>query len=142
MNSQIPVSTIMTKEVHTVSPDDSLEEIKVIFDRGQYYHLPVVEQEKVIGIISRTDYFRLQDSFTLFKIPEAKASNERIFHSLLVRDVMSKPVMTIGPDHSLEQAVEKFRSRQFHCLPVVDEAGALLGIVTVMDLLHYAYDNA
>ena len=59
--------------------------------------------------------------------------------SLLVKEVMSKQVATLGPEDTLELAAGFFRENMFHALPVVDEDNMLIGIVTTYDLLNYAY---
>ena len=56
----IPISLVMTRDVTSVRPDTNLEEArKVILDR-HYRRLPVVEGEKVIGVLSRRDILRVR----------------------------------------------------------------------------------
>ncbi len=132
----------MSTGVETVSPDDRMEEISGNFESGGHFHFPVCDKEdgSVVGVISRTDYLRLQHSMTEFGTEEARLSNARLLHSMLVRDIMTHPAVTISPDLSLKEAAAQFRNRNFHCFPVVED-GRLLGMITVMDLLHYAYDE-
>ena len=142
MNANTRISEIMTRQVDTVSPTDRMEEISARFDGGGHYHFPVIDDDsgEIVGIVSRTDYLRLQHSLTKFKTPEAEQSNARLLHSMLVEDVMTAPVETIAPDATLKEAADHFRNKNYHCFPVV-ENGKLVGIITVMDLLHHAYDS-
>lgn len=57
------------------------------------------------------------------------------FLDYLVEDVMTAPAVTIGPETSLAQAQELFQERGFNALPVVDDAGRLLGVVSKLDVL-------
>lgn len=57
---------------------------------------------------------------------------------MLVRDRMTSPAITILPDAPFQEALELMRNHHFRRLPVVNEAGALVGIVSERDLLHAA----
>ncbi|MBL1259020.1 MAG: CBS domain-containing protein [Thiotrichaceae bacterium] len=56
---------------------------------------------------------------------------------LLARQIMASPVMTLRPETSVDEAMQLFQLRKFSHLPVVDEAGGLIGIVSDRDLLRY-----
>ncbi|TXB66325.1 CBS domain-containing protein [Phaeodactylibacter luteus] len=134
----ITVAQIMSTPVITVSPSDTMDEVQAIFRKNNIHHIPVVEQEKVVGIISQSDYLRLQHGFTLFKTRHSETYNDAIMRSLLVGEVMTRQVATLAPDDSLEMAAGFFRENLFHALPVVDK-GRLIGILTTYDMLTYAY---
>lgn len=55
MNILAPISSIMTTEVITVAPKDKLQIVQDIFDDYRIHHLPVLDEEKVVGILSKTD---------------------------------------------------------------------------------------
>lgn len=57
------------------------------------------------------------------------------FLDYLVEDVMTAPALTIGPETRLAEAQALFEERGFNALPVVDDTGALLGVVTKLDVL-------
>jgi acetoin utilization protein AcuB len=94
---------------------------------------------KVIGIISKTDFHKLEHGFTLFRSKESQAYNDAIMRSLLANDVMTKQVVTLLPEESIMVAVDIFKENLFHAIPVVDKHHKLLGILTTYDLLTYAY---
>jgi acetoin utilization protein AcuB len=54
---------------------------------------------------------------------------------------MTKQVAKLKTEDSLEMAVGFFRENLFHALPVVNDEGELVGIVTTYDLLNYAYSE-
>jgi CBS domain-containing protein len=134
------VGQIMSTPVITVSPDDPMTKVKEIFRVNNIHHIPVVDADKVVGIISESDYLRLLHGFTLFKTEKSETYNDAILRSLLTGEVMTKQVATLAPDDSLLMAVGFFRENLFHALPVVSD-GSLVGIVTTFDLLTFAYSE-
>lgn len=141
IDKTISVDKIMTTEVITIEPEDTMDKVKKVFDRHNIHHIPIVEEAKVVGIISKTDYLKLLHGFTLFKTQKSDNYNDAIMRSLLVREVMTKQVAKLNPDDSIETAAGFFRENLFHALPVVNKAGRLVGIVTTYDLLNYAYNE-
>jgi len=137
---QSPVSSLIAKEVFSVAPTTLLREAVELMDAKDINHLPVCEDERVIGMLSRFDLNRLQHSFTVFGTQESLSYNEKILDQLVARDVMTKGVKTIEPTTSIQAAAAVFKANDFHSLVVVGADGVSLhGILTVMDLVHYAY---
>ncbi len=140
MNKYAKLKEIMTEQVITVKPSDTMTKVDEIFKMHPIHHLPVVNDEsKVVGIISKSDYFKMQHGLTLFHTAKSEAYNEALFHSILVEDVMTKQVATLHPDDTVATAADYFRENLFHAIPIVDEHKRLLGIVTTYDLLNYAF---
>lgn len=134
------IKEVMTADVISIKSTDTMNMVSVIFNSNEIHHLPVIDQEeKVIGIISKTDYHKIQHGFTLFKSKESKAYNEAIMRSLLAKDVMTKQVVTLTPDSELSVAIDIFKENLFHAIPVVDEQNKLAGILTTYDLINFAY---
>ncbi len=131
---------VMTTDVITVHVNETMDRVSLIFNSREIHHIPVVDSEgKVVGIISKTDYHKLEHGFTLFKSKESQAYNEAIMRSLLASDVMTKQVVTLLPTDNLSVAVDIFRENLFHAIPVVDDKQKLVGILTTYDLLNYAF---
>lgn len=141
IDKTISVGKIMTTKVIALHPEDTMDKVKNIFERNTIHHIPIVDHGRVVGIISKTDYLKLLHGFTLFKTTKSESYNAAILRSLLVREVMTKQVAKLNPDDSLETAVGFFRENLFHALPVVNDEGELVGIVTTYDLLNYAYSE-
>ena len=132
------VAQIMSTPVITVGPNDTMSDVQDIFRKNNIHHIPVVDDGKVVGIISKSDYYRLLHGFTLFKTQKSEQYNDAIMRSLLAGEAMTRQVATLAPGDSLEMAVGFFRENLFHALPVVDK-GRLIGILTTFDLLTHAY---
>lgn len=115
------VRNVMHKDVVTVRPNLSLREASKIMSKFGIGSLVVVEDENLVGIITSTDIIKA--------VAEGKDVDQT-----LVNEVMSKDVITVDPDESLEEAVEKMMEKNIKRLPVV-EGGKLVGIITASDII-------
>ena len=131
----------MTREVLTLFGDSSMKDAADIFETNDLHHIPIVSKNnKVKGILSKVEYHKLLHGFTFFKAKIAQKFNEDVFNSVSAADVMTKPVATLYPDSTLEEAMAYFRENLFHAAPVVNrQTKQLEGIITTFDLLNYAY---
>lgn len=142
MDKSTTVGQIMTTKVICVRPDETMDKVQDIFRKNNIHHIPVVDEGKVKGIISKGDYLKLLHGFTLFKTQKSEEYNNAILRSLLAREVMTRQVAVLNPDDTLELAAGYFRENLFHALPIVDEGGGLIGIVTTYDLLNFAFSES
>jgi CBS domain-containing protein len=131
----------MTKTVITVGPNDSMDKVHQIFEERNIHHIPVVENNKVLGMISKSDYFQLLHGFTLFKVAKSNAYNQAILRSLLAGEVMTKQLATLRPEDPIRLAADYFRENLFHAIPIVNQDGNLVGIITTYDLINYAFQD-
>lgn len=113
------VKDYMTLNPRTVNPDDSALEIAEKMKTLNYRQFPVVEDGKLVGIITETD---LNDA-----IKENKDTQ--------VKEVMVTDPLTLMEDASIENASDIIRIKNFNALPVVSETNELLGLLTVTDIL-------
>jgi acetoin utilization protein AcuB len=140
-----PVSEIMTKKLFTVLPTDSLKMVKEIFEKHNIHHIPVVRHLDIVGIISKTDFYKAQHD-PRFENPNVAAKeNQKLFENFKAEDLMTKKVVKIEPIDKIGTAVEIFLENYFHALPIVNDEGELEGIVSSYDVLkmffHEAYPN-
>ena len=134
MNLLAPVSDIMIKDVITVKPDNSLDSVREIFEKHNIHHIPVVDGETLVGMISKSDYlFFSKDFGSNFYdkyIEEIRRKNYD------VKEVMTTKLARLESDDRINVALEVFRVNRFHALPVV-ENDKLVGIVTTFDIIDY-----
>ena len=118
--------SIMTKEVVTIGPEDSLDRVKELLFEKHFHHIPVVDGTKLVGIVTSWDLMK---------------SNRKLEDpgNLKVKDVMTTKVATLGPNELIGAAAMIFLKHLFHGLPIVDDAGNLVGIVTTHDVLKYEF---
>ncbi len=133
MNLQDLVSTIMTKNIYTLDPADKLKQAKELMDTYAIHHIPVLEEQKLVGIISKSDllyYLKAVDNEA-----NEKYLNEIRLKNYTVGEVMSKKAITIDADDAIEYALEIFSDNLFHAIPVMHK-GKLVGMVTPYDVIH------
>jgi CBS domain-containing protein len=140
MLNDTTVSDIMSRHLITVSPNTTLDQVNAIFDRYEFHHLPVVDGEQLVGILSRHDLEKVSHCEGLFTQSKDVAYNNRLLKSLLAEEVMTRQVVTLMPSDSVGWAANLFTKNQFHALPVL-EKGNLVGLVTTYDLIEYAYSG-
>lgn len=124
----------MSPDPVTVEPSTSLREARRLLRYYGVRHLPVVERERVVGMLSDRDV-RIDDG-ALDLIAAASAEpGEVTGASREVRLVMSSPVHVIGPEESVEAAARAMLSWRVSALPVVNGDDRLLGLITTTDCL-------
>lgn len=138
MNPNTPISSIMSTDLVTVSPNAALAEVSRLFEENNFHHLPVLEDSKLIGIISKQDF--LQASHVLSYSWKGEANVDTKFHIFHARDIMTEYPMHLDPDDTVGLAADIFMSNKFHALPIVEDL-ALVGIVTTHDLISFAFKS-
>ncbi len=141
MDKWIEVKHIMTTDLITADPDETIDAIRHKLIANHIQHIPVVEGKKILGIISKGDIHRMEHHFTLFHSEKALESNRQIFSTILAAEIMTKPLVKLKDTDSATIAVDLFRENMFHALPVVNDKDQLVGMITPLDLLRYAYDE-
>jgi CBS domain-containing protein len=148
------VADIMTPDPIAVTPQTPLNEVIKILAEQRISGLPVVENDKLVGIISETDlmwqetgvtppaYIMLLDSVIYLENP---AKHERELHKALgqtVAEAMTeRDIMTIHPDRPIREAAQMMNDHKIHRLPVLDAAGNVIGIVTRGDIIRFMAAN-
>jgi len=127
------VRDIMSTEVITLIEDETLAHAKSCMDRGRIRHLPVLRDRKLVGLVTHRDL--LAASFSIFAEVEP-AGQRRVFVTVPVVEVMHRDVIAVGPDATVADAAHTLLDNKWGCLPVVNDEGDLLGIVTEADFLR------
>ncbi|KJS85121.1 MAG: hypothetical protein JM58_09070, partial [Peptococcaceae bacterium BICA1-8] len=113
------VSQLMTKEVYTINPFRSVLSAQNILESNKIGGLPVVEDKKVIGIITSFDV-------------------RRSHPNRLVFDAMTKNPITISENENIIYALKMLKDNKIERLPVVNQQNELIGIITKGILLMEA----
>ena len=138
----VKVKEVMTTDLIKVRQDTILKEVKILFDKHNIHHIPVVnDQNKFVGIISKTDLTLLLDWGTKLNLPSSMRRNTFLLTSNLAKDIMETNVMKVAPDDTLQRCVQIFRENFFRALPIVNAQEELVGIITTYDLMILAYSN-
>lgn len=126
------LSEIMSIDPVCVSLDDSLGEVKDIFDHAHFHHLLVVEAGQLIAVVSDRDLLRSVSpniGTNRYTVNDLATLNKRV-HQIATR----KPI-TLGPDNTVLEAVRVFNTHRISCIPIVDTDNKPVGIVSWRDIL-------
>jgi acetoin utilization protein AcuB len=126
------VEDIMTRDVITVEPTDTIRSALLKVQQCRIRHIPVVENGKLVGIISDRD---VRDACPSI-LSEPHEDDEDIFQAP-VSCIMRKDVITASPLDFVEEAAYVLYENGIGCLPVVSgEENKLVGIITKTDILY------
>jgi CBS domain-containing protein len=141
------VKNIMTKDVITVRPEESVEKVTQMLVENKISGIPVVDENNyVLGIVSEKDlmirasewkvpfYLTLFDSIIFLENPIRFNNNLKKYTALQVKDAMTTKVIVVEEDAPVSEVVEIMQKHKINRVPVVKH-GRLIGIVTRNDIL-------
>lgn len=126
------VSQIMSANPVCVLLDDDLSVVKDIFDNAKFHHVLVIEEGKLFGIVSDRDLHRFVSpnlDTNRFTVNDLSTLDQPV-HRIVTR----KPI-SLKFDAPVRDAVNIFNSHRISCIPVVDDDGVAVGIVSWRDIL-------
>ncbi len=129
----MPVADIMTRKLITVSPELSIGEIRPMFDQYQIHHLLVVEDGKLVGLISDRDVLR---NISPFVNTTAEDEKDSFTLTRKARQIMTTKLVTVESNEGIRDACNRLLQSKVSLLPVVDE-GKLVGVVSWKDVLRH-----
>lgn len=122
------IEQIMTRSVIAVSPQTTLAEAMSITRKHRIRHIPVVEEGRLVGILSDRD---LRDA-----CPSCFEENQsKLLQEIHAADLMQTHVITVHPLDFVEDAAKLLYEHRIGCLPVVSNQ-LLVGLITERDILH------
>ncbi|WP_368670292.1 HPP family protein [Flavobacterium sp. K5-23] len=124
----------MTENIIKLNLSDNLVKAEALFKKHKIGHIPVVNEFKIIGILSYTDLLRV--SFVEAVEDEEEKVEATVFNAFSIEQVMVKNVITITPETTIKEAAEILTKSEFHSLPICVE-DVLVGIITTTDLIKY-----
>ncbi len=140
MHSTDPVNRFMTEPVLTVDINVGAGEVLRMFAGYPVHHLPVLNQQEVVGMLSTADVMKLD----LFLPKSSKSPIDYLNERMKVGALVRRPVLTVQPHQSVEIAAHLMAENGVHALPVVNAKNQLLGIISTTDIIAAAFmaDNA
>lgn len=133
MDLLAPVSTIMSGDLISVGPEDTIKRVEQLFKEHRIHHLPVTVDGALVGIVSKSDYLFFKRGFndetTDNRIDDFRLKTRK------VKDIMTKGIARLEPSDRIGVAVEVFKENLFHAIPVV-ENDKLVGMVTTFDIIR------
>jgi len=138
------IADIMTRGVISLSPEDSVRKAAERMLRYDVSGFPVLDHGKLVGMITQGDFLRRAETGTeqqssgwgeFFGSPSGLAAKYTHTHARRVGEVMTRDVVTVAEDATLDEAVELMERHHVRRLPVVKN-GVMTGILSRVDLLH------
>ena len=138
MNRNDPISHLMSRSVITAHHGDAISKVRALVREHGVHHIPVVNGDQLIGIISWSDILRVSfgDAFHT----DERTVDATLDHTLTLEQVMQKNPVTLAETGTVREAAEILAGSSFHALPIVS-GSKLVGIVTTTDLIKYLLDQ-
>ena len=114
------VKNWMNKALVIIKPNTSVIKAQILLQEKHISHLPVMEKEKLLGIITERDIKRLL-------VPS---------ETLLVKNIMTHDPVTVPWDYTIGEAAEILLEHDISAIPVIDPNGRVVGIITKGDLFR------
>lgn len=125
------IEAIMSTNLITVAPSATLAEARTLMHDHRIHHIPVVDEGKLIGLVTLTNVLAATDSF--LRDPQ----NRIHANEIVVKDAMVPDVATVDINASLRSAALFIEKHKIGCLPVMDD-DKLVGIITDTDFVAVA----
>lgn len=123
----------MKKDVHPITVDDSMHEAIRIMRQYRPALLPVMKKGKLVGVITDRDLKRASASdATSLEVHEIAYLISRI----KAKEIMTREVITIPPDYTLEEAAAKLMVNDISSMPVVDDEGKIYGVISKREIFQ------
>ncbi len=131
MFETIQVQQCMTHPAMTVTPNISVRVAHQLMRDYHIRHLPVVQDNRLVGILSSGDIRRaMPSSATSLSVWEIHA----LWDKVTVESTMSQSLITVKPETPILEAVGLMYGHRFNSLPVLDDNERLIGILTEVDV--------
>ncbi|MFA6378328.1 MAG: CBS domain-containing protein [Candidatus Omnitrophota bacterium] len=132
---KILIKDIMVTKLITVGLDTPFSQVWEIFSGQRIRHLPVINQDKKLkGLVTQRDFYRIVP-------PRKDVEDNGSFYlkedldKFILQKVMIDKVATLFPQDTLGMAINLMVQKKYGCIPIVDEKGVLVGILTQTDAL-------
>jgi CBS domain-containing protein len=130
MSINDPISSLMTTSVVTISPDQKLLDLKHIYEKHKFHHhVPVMENGKLVGMVSLIDFMREVSHASLDE-------EEEVYHRSVVRDIMRINPVAVTPETPIAQVAEILSKGEIRSVVIAQE-NEIRGIVTTADIIRY-----
>lgn len=127
------VEDVMTKDVVTVTRNTSLKELKELWDKHDFNIFPVVENNEILGVVTKLDILKIFSFDSERLVPDLKS----IF-AKNAGDIMSRGIIAVCENKSIHEAASKMRDRRVRSVLVTDKTGKhLKGVISRGDIVKF-----
>ena len=128
------IEKVMSTELVTVHTGMKVSDARRELSEGSFHHLPVVSGDKLVGMISAADLASVEIAGWG---TDNRSLDAVLDHQFSIEQLMTTEIETLPPSSRVRDAAQVLAGGRFHSVPVVDEEGALVGLVTSTDLIRY-----
>ncbi|MDH4226078.1 MAG: CBS domain-containing protein [Deltaproteobacteria bacterium] len=129
-----PLKQVMTTRLITLDWGAKTSLADSLMRHHTVHHLPVVKEGRLMGLVSQNDLYRNMLSFFFV---ETETEQEEFLDSFLdIPSIMTPDPLTLTPEDTLAQALTLMMEKRVGCVPIVDAANVLVGIITESDMLR------
>lgn len=133
MTSQPRVAAdIMSRDLVTLQETQNLRFLPEVMKLFRFRHMPVVDGDRLVGLVTERDVLRVSASSLL---PTAREQTDFLARSFVVRDMMTREVTSVHPETPLAEVARLMRREKLGCMPVVEGENTLVGIITEADFV-------
>lgn len=132
-STRLTVRELMTEGVFVVDANDDLATVSDLMDARSIRHAPVVQEGRLVGLISHRDLLRYALKGQAGASPEVERAAQ---FRLRAEEIMTREVATVRPQQDIREAARVMLEGKFGCLPVVED-GRLVGILTESDFVRF-----
>lgn len=125
----------MTRQILTIGPDDPILMLEEHMESFRFHYLPVVEGDVLVGLISHGDLLHASSS----RLSTSAAEENAIIHQLPAWRIMRQGLVTVRPTEPLERVAALLWETRVGCVPVTEEDGTLVGIITEGDFVRLTH---
>lgn len=129
----------MTAKLVTVHHGEPVSKVRQLIREHGIHHVPVVNGNKLVGIVSNSDVLRVSFG-DAFKTDE-RAVDATLDHTMTLEQLMQKDPVSVRDNAPIREAAQILARGDFHSLPVVSEGHKLVGMVTSTDLIRYLLEQ-
>ncbi|MFN6515944.1 MAG: chloride channel protein [Nostoc sp. CreGUA01] len=132
--TKLTAKDVMQERVETLDAEMNLEETMQAFARSHHRGFPVVEDSKLVGIVTQTDLLKIRES------AKQTLSDPNLANDISLKEIMTPVPITVTPIHTLSNVLYLLDRYQISRLPVVD-GRKLIGIITRADIIRAEADH-
>jgi CBS domain-containing protein len=133
----VTVRDLMAQNPATLDRNETVDLADSIMNLGRIRHMPVVDDGKVVGILSQRDLFR---SALIVALGFGRRTTSALIKTIKIKEIMTEHVITITPDVAAKDAARLMIDKKIGCLPVVENE-KLIGLITETDILRYVVES-
>lgn len=131
----LSIDNVMTKNVVSISPSQDLLDVKHIYEKKNFHHhIPVVENDKLVGMVSLLDF--------MYNISGAGMRDDNeIYKTLKVKDIMTPNPFYLTSEATIEEVSNVLTQGKYHAIPIL-ENDKMVGIVSTADVIRHFLNEA